>query len=52
MFDSKAHPFGYDNVVASADNPLKLISKREDIVELKPTKEHAGRMHFHVGTQI
>lgn len=39
-------------MVASADNPLKLMSKLEDIVELKPTKEHDGMVYFYVGAQM
>lgn len=53
MFDnSKTNSIGYDNVVASADNPLKLMSKLEDIMELKPTKGAGGMVYFHVGSQM
>lgn len=36
LFDSKGNPIGDDNVVASNDSPLKLMSKLENIMELRP----------------
>lgn len=51
VFDSKGNPNGNDKVVASNDSPLKLMSKLENIMQLRPSKEHNSMVYFRIGAQ-
>lgn len=52
MFDGAGNPIGFDKVVATFDSPLKLMSKLEAIMDLKPSTEHNGMVYFQLGAQM